>query len=126
MYDDVPEYVVDLSKNLRQNATKAESMLWKYLRNRRLINLKFRRQHPIGRYIADFYCNEIKLVIEIDGDIHKHKDVKEYDRIREEELASRQINVIRFTNEEIISNINNIINRLSNLSPLSSEERGRG
>ncbi|MFC1798046.1 endonuclease domain-containing protein [Patescibacteria group bacterium] len=61
-----PRYIVELSKELRQKQTESEEILWEVLRNRKLNNLKFRRQHPFGRYIADFYCDEIKLVIELD------------------------------------------------------------
>jgi len=61
-----PKYIVALSKELRQKQTKSEEILWQILRNRQLNNLKFRRQHPFGRYIADFYSDEKKLVIELD------------------------------------------------------------
>jgi len=61
-----PRYIVELSKKLRQKQTESEEILWEVLRNRKLNNLKFRRQHPFGRYIVDFYCDEIKLVIELD------------------------------------------------------------
>ncbi|MDP3381323.1 MAG: DUF559 domain-containing protein [bacterium] len=61
-----PKYIVELSKELRQQQTEAEEILWEVLRNRKLNNLKFRRQHPFGRYIADFYCDELRIVIELD------------------------------------------------------------
>lgn len=110
MYDDVPKYVIALSKDLRKNATRAESILWEYLRDGRLMNYKFRRQHPIGRYITDFYCNKASLIIEVDGDIHKNVNVKEYDEIRQKELESKGFNILRFTNEEILLDIDNVIN----------------
>lgn len=81
-----PQYITELAKNLRRFSTEAESILWEILQNRKFRDLKFRRQHPIGRYIADFYCHEIKLVIELDGKIHENQ--KEYDEIRDEFLKS--------------------------------------
>lgn len=69
-------------KQLRTSQTSSEKKLWEILRAKRFHNFKFRRQHPFGRYIADFYCDEAKLVIELDGKIHENK--KEYDVIRDE------------------------------------------
>jgi very-short-patch-repair endonuclease len=89
---------------LRNSMTKAESVLWEELRNKRFIGLKFRRQHPIGRFIVDFYCHKLKLVIELDGGIHDLPEVAENDKNREEELREFGLNVIRFTNEEILQN----------------------
>ena len=66
--------MIGLAQNLRKNQTKAESFLWELLRRKQLNNLKFRRQHPIGDYIADFYCPEKNLVIELDGSIHDNKE----------------------------------------------------
>ncbi len=66
---------------LRENQTKAEYIIWEILRNRKFLGLKFRRQHGIGEYIADFYCSEKKIVIEIDGDTHFKDDAVEYDKI---------------------------------------------
>ena len=108
-----------LARDLRQNHTGAEKMLWEKLRNRRFRNLKFLRQHPIYYkfdnqrkfFIADFYCHEIKLVIEIDGKIH-NKQIA-YDQIRTEIINLKKINVIRFTNEEIYQNINLVLKKLN-------------
>jgi len=99
----VPPYIYELSRTLRANRTDAEAVLWEILRNRSLNGLKFRRQHPLGRYIADFYCAESSLVIEIDGVHHGFPDQAEYDHIREEELGSRGLNILRFRNQEIMS-----------------------
>jgi len=81
--------------------TGAEKILWKELKNRNLNGLKFRRQHPIHFYIADFYCHEKRLVIEVDGEIHKRRAVKEHDENRSAELDRLGINVIRFTNDQV-------------------------
>lgn len=87
------------SKALRTNQTDAEKRLWSVLRNRNLNNLKFRRQHPIGKYIVDFICMEKMLVIEIDGDSHAGQEM--YDSKRTEWLEAQGYKVIRFTNEDV-------------------------
>jgi very-short-patch-repair endonuclease len=106
------------ARNLRSNLTKAEELLWQNLRNRRLKGFKFRRQHPIAGYIADFYCHEARLVIEIDGGIHDLSDYQEHDIGRTIELEKLGIKVIRFKNKEILSDpekvLNNIILLLEN------------
>ncbi len=95
-----PKYVIELARELRKKQTPTEEILWQILRDRQFYNLKFRRQHPIGRYVADFYCEECRLVIEIDGEIHKKKDQKEYDEIRDEIIKAHDINIFRIKNEE--------------------------
>ena len=94
---------------LRQVKTEAEEKLWQSLRNRKLMNLKFRRQHPFGNYVLDFYCHEIKLCIEADGGIHNEKDIREYDIERTKVLNENGITVLRFTNKEIIETIATVI-----------------
>lgn len=87
------------ARELRRPQTPAESRLWARLRNRQLGGFKFRRQHPIGRFIVDFYCVEARLVVEIDGD--SHLDQVEYDAGRTVWLSEQGNSVIRFTNQEI-------------------------
>jgi len=105
-----PRYVIDLARNLRVNLTPAENILWQKLRNRQLGQFKFRNQHPIYRYILDFYCFECKLAIEIDGDIHENK--KDYDQDRDNFLKSLGIETMRFTNDEITGNIDKVIENI--------------
>ena len=97
---------------LRHAKTEAEEKLWQSLRNRKLMNLKFRRQHPYGNYVLDFYCHEIKLCIEADGGIHNEKDIKEYDIKRTKGLNENGITVLRFTNKEIIETIATVVNTI--------------
>jgi len=97
---------------LRRNLTLAELLLWKKLKDRKLFNTKFRKQHPINIFIVDFYCHDYKLVIEIDGDIHNNENSNEYDLNRTEELKKYGIRVIRFPNEQIIYNIDFVIERI--------------
>jgi len=84
------------ARELRQPQTPAEVKLWAHLRSRQIDGLKFRRQHPIDRFIIDFYCAEAKLCIEIDGD--SHAEQAEYDQARTEYLNERGYTVMRFTN----------------------------
>jgi very-short-patch-repair endonuclease len=74
--------------------------------------LKFRRQHPVSRFIVDFYCHEKRLVVEVDGSIHEVLEVKERDEGREEELKNLGLTIIRFTNEEIETDIENALKKL--------------
>ena len=94
-----PKYVVELAREMRSGMTESESILWEYLRNKRFYGLKFKRQHPIGRYIADFFCHSLKLVIELDGSIHDNR--KEYDKNRDDYLSACGYNILRISNEEI-------------------------
>jgi very-short-patch-repair endonuclease len=81
-----PQKIFENARTLRKNTTDAERRLWEKLRNRKLRNLKFRRQHPIHKYVADFYCAEHKVVVELDGGIHQLKEQKIYDQERTNEL----------------------------------------
>ncbi|MFN3873776.1 MAG: methionine synthase [Ignavibacterium sp.] len=110
-------------KQNRANPTPAEEKMWKLLRDRQLENYKFRRQHIIGKYIADFVCIEEKLVIEIDGLIHQLPENKESDEIRTRWLNENGFRVIRFTNEQVLFDIENVRNEiLKNLKALSFGE----
>jgi very-short-patch-repair endonuclease len=90
--------------------TKAESILWDRLCKRRFDGLRFRRQHPIRRYIVDFYCHERRLVIEADGEVHEKR--KEYDRQRDDDLRARGYRILRFSNEVIENDIESVLNRM--------------
>ena len=95
--------------SLRKNLTPAELILWKQLKDRKLFTEKFRRQHPAGCFILDFYCHKYKLGVEIDGEIHANEEIHEYDLDRTAELNKFGIKVLRFTNNEILENINKVI-----------------
>lgn len=92
---------------LRHQLTPAEARLWKALQNRQLAGLKFRCQHPVGRFIVDFYCPSCKLVIELDGGIHSKQSA--YDEARTEQLQSFGYRVLRFSNEAVLSNLDTIL-----------------
>ena len=106
--------VYENAKGLRQGQTKAEELLWKNLRARKFINLKFRRQHPFENFVLDFYCHEEKLCIEADGSIHNEKEVMENDQNRTRLLNENGITVLRFTNHEIINNIDAVLSKIIN------------
>jgi very-short-patch-repair endonuclease len=93
------------AREMRHPQTPAETTLWQHLRNRN-IKFKFRRQYPIKRFIIDFYCAEVKLCVEVDGDSHLEQEQKEYDTARTEFLESIGYKVIRFTNNDVRYNIN--------------------
>ena len=100
------------SRFLRKHQSIPEKLLWEHLRNRKFEGLKFKRQYPIGNFIVDFFCNNLKLVVEIDGKSHNYGYQKENDKPREETILSEGNNIFRIKNEEIISDINNVLNKL--------------
>ena len=127
MKRDTPKYIVDIAKELRKNQTRTEKIIWDKLRGRRLNGHKFRRQYAIGRYIADYYCCEARLAIEIDGKIHDEEEINAYDQIRQAEIEARNITVIRFSNELILQEINVVLQQISSLlPPLPSSGEGEG
>ena len=94
-------------QTLRNNMTEPEKRLWGILRNHQL-GVKFRRQHGIGHYIVDFYCPELKLIIEVDGESHFFEDAQAYDKIRDKFMLELGLTTIRFSNHEIMTNIDGI------------------
>src|SRR4030095_15394986 len=103
-----------LKREFRIKATPAENKLWFHLRGKRFEKLKFRRQHGIGPYIVDYYCPESNLVIEIDGDVHANPNQIKRDRLRAEYLRGRGLQVIRYTNEEVLKNLEGVLEDLRN------------
>jgi very-short-patch-repair endonuclease len=99
------------SRELRHPQTPAEATLWRHLRNRSL-GYKFRRQHPINRFIIDFYCAEAKLCIEIDGSSHLEAEQEAYDKKRTEILEELGYQVIRFTNNDVRYNIHVVVDEI--------------
>ena len=93
----------------RHTQTVAEKLLWMNLRNRKLNGFKFRRQHPISSFIADFYCHERLLVVEVDGNYHLEEGQNEYDIGRTYDLEGLGIKVVRFTNKEVEEQISEVL-----------------
>lgn len=92
---------------MRHEPTPAEKQLWQRLRNRKVTNAKFRRQHAIYRFIVDFYCYEARLVIEVDGSIHDY--TQEDDALRQEFLKSLGLRVIRFSNADVLQQMDGVL-----------------
>ncbi|MEO8210188.1 MAG: endonuclease domain-containing protein [bacterium] len=92
----------------------AEIILWDRLKGRQIKGMKFRRQFGVGRYAIDFYCPEIKLAIEVDGDTHDSPDEIEYDKSRQSEIENFKIVFLRIKNEEVFKNIDEVILKIEN------------
>ena len=125
--------ILQRARELRHPQTAAEATLWRALRSRNL-GYKFRRQHPIDRFIIDFYCAQAKLCIEVDGDSHAEASQKEYDAARTPYLKELGYKVIRFTNNDVRYNLNAVIEEILRIiksinptpSPSQGESRDEG
>ena len=105
--------LLQAARELRQPQTPAEIKLWARLRDRQLDDLNLRRQHPIDRFIIDFYCAEAKLCIEIDGDSHAEPDQIKYDQARTQWLNDEGYHVIRFTNREVFKEFEAVLQAIA-------------
>ena len=110
------------SRELRHPLAPAEKILWEALRQRRLDGIKFRRQHPIGPYIVDFYCAMARLVIELDGASHVGQE--EYDAERSAWLEAQGYFVIRFKNEAVVERLEGVLREIGVMCQSRIEERG--
>ena len=108
MFYGADRFLFARAKELRSKLTHAEHVFWQLLKEH-FSHYKFRRQHPISIYIADFYCHKLKLVIEIDGSVHSLPEVQHNDEKRQRELESLGIYVVRFTNEQIKNQVKVVI-----------------
>jgi very-short-patch-repair endonuclease len=102
-----PSVYKERRQDLRKNMSEPERRMWRLLRNRQM-GVKFRSQHGVGHYIADFYCPELNLVIEIDGNSHLSAEAQAYDRERDAFMQSLGIKTLRFTNEDVLHNIEGV------------------
>ena len=112
----IKEGMMERARVLRKNATNAENRLWYFIRAKRLKGYKFKRQYILGPYIVDFICLEKRLIIELDGS--QHIETVEYDKERTHFLNSKGYRVLRFWNNEVLNNIENVLNAI--LDPLVS------
>jgi adenine-specific DNA-methyltransferase len=106
----LPDDIRAWAREMRSGMTDAEALLWKLLRNRRLAGAKFRRQHPIGRYILDFYCVEQKLCIELDGS--QHGEAVAYDQLRDQCLQRQGIRILRFWNNQMLMETEGVLEKI--------------
>ena len=100
----------ELAKQLRNHQTEAETFLWNHLSC--IEGIRFKRQHPILYFIADFYCHKAKLIIEVDGGYHTIPEQYEYDKNRDTDLEELGLKVIRFTNEQVLFEIENTLKEI--------------
>ena len=122
MFYGASPFIFEKAKVLRKSMTEAEVVMWDFLNKNRIMGLRFRPQHPIERFIADFYCHPIKLVIEVDGGIHNNPENHEYDIRRTAELEKFGIEVIRFTNKQVLFNFDFVEGEILNCCNLRKAE----
>ena len=113
MYFGAVPVTFNKARLLRNKITPEEKILWEKLKGKQICNARFRRQHPISKYIADFYCHAAFLVVELDGKIHNKQ--KAEDQKRDKELESLGIKTIRFSNEEVILDITNVVQKIKQI-----------
>jgi very-short-patch-repair endonuclease len=102
--------VREAARGLRRTATPAERVLWEALRAKRLEGLKFRRQHPVGRFVLDFYCPAHRLAVEVDGDVHDEQ--RDRDAARTAEIEAFGCRVLRFRNDEVLNDLASVLARI--------------
>ncbi|HEX9843881.1 MAG TPA: endonuclease domain-containing protein [bacterium] len=98
------------ARTMRRDATPAEAALWTHLSGGKAGGLSFRRQHPLGRFVVDFYCAQRRLVIEVDG--AAHEGMEDRDRLRERALEAMGLRVLRFTNDEVLADPAGVVRRI--------------
>ncbi len=99
----------DKRRKLRNNPTEAEKNLCPFLRKRQMLGFKFRRQYGIDAFVLDFYCPKVRLAIEIDGEIHRSREVNRYDKERQQYLEQFGISFLRFSNREVLENVETVL-----------------
>jgi very-short-patch-repair endonuclease len=105
--------LVSRAREMRKELTPAELKLWAKLRGDQLLGLRFRRQHCVGSYIADFFCHPARLVVEVDGDSHDER--REYDERRTYWMTQQGLRVVRFTNEDVLKNFDAVLEAIADL-----------
>ncbi len=110
-----------LARQMRQEPTPAEDKLWQQLRGKKLLGVKFRRQHALDRFIVDFYSHEARLIIEVDGPIHDYS--QEEDAIRQEFLESQGYRVLRFSNEQVLTETKTVVETIAQATQTPPKER---
>lgn len=117
-FENAPKYKA-IKKYLRNNSTFPEILLWQKLRMKQMLGYKFRRQFQIEKYIVDFYCHELKLIVEIDGSVHFEKSKE--DKERQKYLEKKGYCVIRYINEQVLQNIYFVLDNIAEACKLRKE-----
>ena len=112
-YNASPE-IFERAKELRENMTPAENVLWAELNRRKIKGYRFKPQHPINRFIVDFYCHKAKVVIEIDGEVHELEEQVQRDQGRSSELEAFGLKVLRFSNQDVFENLEEVVKKINN------------
>jgi very-short-patch-repair endonuclease len=112
-YGAKPE-ILGYAYDLRNSMTPAECLLWQRLRRKQLSGYRFRRQHPVNEFIVDFFCPDAQMVIEIDGEVHDDPSQKERDLERTRILNRFGLKVLRFSNAEVIGDIDSVLEKIAN------------
>ncbi len=99
----------ELARKLRNKSTKSEIKLWQYLKSKKMMGYDFHRQKPIGNFILDFFCNKVKLAIELDGYTHTFEEIAEKDAVKQERLKEFGITVLRFCDEDVMKNMDGVL-----------------
>lgn len=120
----VPPKTKQNARTLRKQLTDAEQLLWRRLRKRQLNGHRFRRQHPVGRYIVDFVSLESKLIVELDGS--QHQEQQQYDIQRDEWLQPQGYSVLRFWNNQVMNELNHVLEAILNTLPPSQSSPSTG
>ena len=125
------QYKIAIARSLRQRATRSEDILWQELRNRKFMNIKFRRQHIIRGFVVDFYCAKFRLAIEIDGSIHRYRNRKILDELRQDVIERENVEFVRFSAKEVehdtastLKKLKIVINHFQKAPPSPREWRG--
>jgi very-short-patch-repair endonuclease len=125
----LPENIKDFARRLRKTATNSENLIWQLLRKNQMLGYGFRRQHPLGNYILDFYCHQAKLVVELDGGQHDDPKQRAHDEKRTDYLATQDLTVLRFWNNEVLGNTEGVAQTIFDWlqeNVLPSPEEGGG
>ena len=110
-YEYAPREQIDFARTLRTNATDAETLLWSRLRRKQVGGHRFRRQHPVGGYVADFACVSERLLIELDGG--QHAERKSHDENRTQKLEAMGYRVLRFWNDDVFRDLDGVVDRIA-------------
>lgn len=112
MHQGAKPHVFENAKQNRRNNTPAEAVLWEAIRLKKLDRFRFRNQHAIGAYVVDFYCHESKLAVEVDGQYHTDPSQMAYDEERTKVIVSSGVSIIRFTNQEVLNNLEEVLTKI--------------
>ena len=122
MFHGASNLIFENARELRNKQTESEIILWNILKDYKLRGFKFRRQHPIANYIADFYCHKAKLIIEIDGEYHNNKEQVLIDKERTAYFNEIGLQEIRFLNQQILFDIENVLIQINNIIGLRNDK----